>query len=490
MVGQKAKAGTRVALRVIRGGAPPRSTGILRSPAPHRPGPVELAGEMAEVFALSLLRDHPASALADPHVETRIDRGTRFTLHELLCELRNLPWFDARQMAEAMQPAARPPGPAGDPAHRRSLHWNRDGQLTLRTLQRCGVALTEDETRGSALWREDHAGEAAPPAAVPAGDAPMSDWVAWCAGQSGAGPRVAGLLPAPMVPETPGALADALPRIPAARPFHNAALAALARGALSVSAPSACDLWTGPRLFAVMAEAERHARRMAQEQAARLDRLSRPAVTAARMTLWLTREERDAAPAHAEYRAAAEMLAEQAPGLLHWVSRANAARRGLRRRGLALFLPLAGVHSLKHGPSDTAAHAVVAGALGTLLKAVLWHAPQPLHRIGAAAPAQEVDLLMRDIARARVMTAACLPSEAFADLRLGQAIALSVLREAMERDNRSARLTFRDLDGRALVLQAHPRHFGRGFAELRAEGQPVAWPQESTPPAAHLTQVV
>ncbi|QRF65499.1 bromoperoxidase [Ponticoccus alexandrii] len=490
MVGQKAKTGKRVALTVIRGGAPPRTTGALRSPVPHRPGPVELAGDMAEIFALSLLRDHPARSLADPHVETRIDRRTRFTLHELLCELRNLPWFDARHMAEAMEPAAQSSGAEGDPGHRRSLHWNGDGQLTLRTLQRCGVALPEDETGASALWREDNAGVAGPCEAVPTGDAPMSAWVAWCAGQSGAGLRVPGLSPEPIVPETPGALADALPRIPAARPFHNAALAALARGALSVSAPSACDLWTGPRLFAVMAEAERHARRMAQEQVARLDRLSRPAVTAARMTLWLAREEREAAPAHAEYRAAAEMLAEHAPGLLHWVSRANAARRGLRRRGLALFLPLAGVRSLEHTPSDTAAHAVVAGALGTLLKAVLWHAPQPLHRIGAAAPAQEVDLLMRDIARARVMSAACLPSEAFADLRLGQAIALSVLREAMERDNRSARLAFRDLDGRALVLQAHPRHFGRGFAELRAEGQPVAWPQESAPPAAHLTQVV
>lgn len=494
MTGDRARTGAGIAFSVIRGGAAPRDVSItpdLRSPAPYHPGPVELAGEMAEIFALSLLRDHPAEALSDPHLETRIDRRTRFSLHELLCELRSLPWFDARCSVAIPLPASAVFGAASDSDHRRGLYWNSEGQLTLRSLQRCGVALRGEKTGCSALWQHDHAAAGAPPPiAVPAAEAPMSDWAAWCAGQSGAGLRMPGHSSDPKEQATPGALAEALPRIPAARPFHNATLAALARGALPVSAPTTCDLWTGPRLLAVMAQAEHHARRLAREQATCLERLPRPAVTAARMTLWLMREEREVAPVHAEYRVAAEILSEQAPRLLHWVSRANAARRGRRRPGHALFLPLADVRSLKHQPLDTAAHAIVAGALGTLMKAVLYRGPQAMQRIGSIAPTPEVDLMVRDIARSRLIAGSCLPSEAFADLRLGQAIALQALRDIMERDNRSARLAFRDFDGRALVLQAHPRHFGRGFAELRADGQPVPWPQESAPPAAHLTQVV
>lgn len=492
MTAQKACEAVPAKLTVIRGGADAPAgdrPSALTPPAPPLPGPVELAGNMAEIYALSLLRDHPAEALADPHLETRIDRRTVFTLHDLLCELRNLPWFDTRSAAAAQDPLSS--GEEGDAGHRRSLSRNGDGQLTLRTLLRSGVALEGPETGASALWREDATVAQAPRQPRPDETAPMSAWVAWCAGESGAGLRLPGLSvePAPMT--TPGTLARMLPAMPAARPFHNVALSALARGALPLALPAGGDLWTGARLFALMAEAERLASQMVQAQAASPDRASRPGVTAARMTLWLTRQEREIAPARAEYRAAAESLAEHAPRLLHWVSRANAARRGVRRKGMALFLPLAGVESLEYGPSDTAAHVIVAGALATLLKAVLYRQPADLHRIGSAVPAvAEVDRMVRDIARARVIAGACLPAEAFVEMRMGQAIALHLLRAALERDNRSLRLSLRDFDGRALVLQANPRHFGRGCATLRGDGQPIAWPQEGASPTAHLTQVV
>jgi ATP phosphoribosyltransferase regulatory subunit HisZ len=122
---------------------------------------------------------------------------------------------------------------------------------------------------------------------------------------------------------------------------------------------------------------------------------------------------------------------------------------------------------------------------------VLGHAGRNRSAIAeAAGPGAEVDRLARDIARARVVGAACLPGEAHAHLRQGQALALALLRAALEADNRSARLVLRDFDGRALVLQANPRHAGRGLALLRADGVPIAWPQDRAPATAHLTRVV
>ena len=57
-----------------------------------------------------------------------------------------------------------------------------------------------------------------------------------------------------------------------------------------------------------------------------------------------------------------------------------------------------------------------------------------------------------------------------------------MLRETLETDNRSATLDLTDFDDRPLRIEAHPRHFGRGFAQLRANGAAVPWPQEAAPP--------
>lgn len=483
---------------VIEGGRPDGARPELAPPPAPRLGAEELAAEMAEIFALSLLRDKPLPGLDDPHAQVRIDRATTFTLHELLCELRNLPWCHAgnsRSIGAASVPSSR--AGLGDSGHRRTLRLNGDGQLTLRTLFRSGVRLDGDSAVLSGFWSADHSvARPRPPETCPTADMPMSVWVHWCARHSGAGLTV----PGQSVPGLPygdlGAMAGALPHLPVGRPFHNAALAALARGAEIASGLRETGLWNGPRLFALMAGAERRARRLAVEQAGRLDRLTRPAVTAARMTVWLAREEREATPNAPEYREAAEILAESAPRLLDWVSRANLERRGRRRcGGTSLFLPLAAAPALHDNPADCVAHLVVAGALATLLKATLGaDDPAGLPMIGPSAPsgalASEADRLVSNLALARVVTGGYYPAENARDIRLGQAIALHMLRDALEADNRSADLTFRDFDGQVVRVIAHPRCFGRGFAELRCNGRPEAWPQERAPAAAHLTQVV
>jgi hypothetical protein len=473
----------RAAFRVIDGGVPaqsrPRSEGTL--PDPLNFGAAELAAEMADLFAMGLLAEAPVAGLRDPHHAVWVDGATRFTLHELLCELRSLPWNDAATARRPCNAAA---------AERRAQRWNRDGQLTLRTLFRASVALPDGGARLSALFRSDRCmAEPQGAEAQPERGAGMSDWLDWAARQSGAGLHLPGF-PA-LVPdlETLGDLAAHVRQMPPARPFHNAALAALARG--TPFDPGLAGLWGGPQLLALMAEAEIRVRRLLSRLALRGGRLTRPAVSAARMTVQLAREERSAAADGAVLRAAAEELTAAAPTLLHWVSRANARARGPQRFARALFLPLGGDGGVQ--AADLVAHVAVAGALGTLLKAAFDTSRLRRMDLGGGAGTgialeTETDLLCANIALARLVTGGHYPAENARDLRLGQGVALQVLREALEEEGRSAELGFCDLDGRKVVLRAHPRIRGRGQAELRLDGQPAPWPEERR--ASHLTAVV
>ncbi len=461
-------------------------------------GAQELAAEMAEIFAMSLIAECHLSDLDNPHCVVQIDPATRFNLHELLCELRSLPWCDARTPAKDLGdlPATDDMDEAG---HRRAARWNNESQLTLGTLFRSGVALTSGAAPLSGLFATDHAvGPAQGPLPAPVSAAPLSLWSRWCAVHSGAGLGLPGRGASNADITTLSELAEHVFKAPPARAFHSATLASLAHG--SPFDPGLNGLtgkaegWTGGRLFALLAEAESRARWAALRRLARADRLSRPAVTAARMTVHLAREEQQSDAAEARYRGAADELALSAPNLLNWVSRANKAARSRQRFEHSLFLPLGTAAETMH-PSDTATHVVVAGALATLMKAV-FDTSQPRHlRLASKADArmdlgQELDRLVANTALARVVTGAYFPAENHQDMRLGQAIALQVLRTAMEEDNRSASLTFRDFDGRILQLVSHPRQFGRGIAELRQGDVSLPWPQEATPPAAHLTAVV
>lgn len=485
--------------RVIDGGGARRSL-IDRIALPEVPRMTasELAADMAEVFALGLVQDMRTNALTNPHQVVRIDNRTRFTMHELLCELRTLSWFDALVPRALTDPA--PQGSlagSGDADHRRATRRNGDGQLTLQTLLRGGVALRCGGPVLSAFWDCDHVVRPAidPAEDCPGEEAPMSAWLGWCARQSQAGLHLPGA-DAPVSRQgNLGDRAAALHGTPAARPFHNAALAALARGSEIDPGLQPAGRWTGPRLLALMAEAETLARRFAKVNAGRPNRLPRPAVTAAQMTVWLAQDERHAVTQGALYKEAADELASCAPGLLSWVSRANQVRRGEQRFEQSLFLPLSRPECQHRNPSDLAAHVIVAGALATLIKAVFDTSRRAhLKMIGQTDPAlalaDQIDRLAANIALMRCVSGGYFPAENHQDLRLGEAIALQLLRQRLTDDNRSAALSFRDFDGRSLQILAHPRHFGRGHAELHCDGAPVTWPQEASHPAAHLTQVV
>jgi hypothetical protein len=464
-------------------------------PAAPRLCAAELAAEMAGLFAFGLVQDQRVAAVADPHLAVHIDGATRFTMHELLCELRNLSWFDARIAFPQADPAANGPAEAGN---RRYLRWNSDRQLTLCSLLRGGIARRGGGPLRSVFWDSDHATGMAqdPTPGWPPETAPMSDWLGWCARKTGAGLR----LPGPSLPRQTkdtslGERAEALHWTPAARPFHNAALVTLARGTAMADGLPQEGVWTGARLMSLMAEAEALAQRYALYQTGHPHRMPRPAVMAARMTVWLGREERPDAGQGALYREAAEELATAAPNLLEWVSRANRVRRGAQRFAPCLFLPLAAPHRLHLNPSDIAPHAIVAGALATLIKAVFDTSRRTqLQMVGtkgsALALEDQIDRLAADVAVLRAVSGGYYAAESHQELRLGQSIALQLLRQRLEADNRSARLSLRDFDGRSLQVLAHPRISGRGHAELWCNGDLIAWPQEAGHPAGHLTAVV
>ncbi|MGP6086722.1 bromoperoxidase [Antarctobacter jejuensis] len=484
--------------QVINGGGARRAL-IDRIALPEVPqmSAAELAADMAEIFALGIVQDLRANALTDPHRVVRIDSTTRFTMHELLCELRNLSWFDSRVANPVSVPAVSSPAGSGDAGHRRATRRNGDGQLTLQCLLRGGVALRGGGPVMSAFWESDHAVRPPvdPAEEAPGEDAPMSAWLGWCARRSQAGLRLPGGDAPASRRGSLGDRTDALHATPAARPFHNAALVALARGTGFDEGLSPADRWTGARLFALMAEAEVLARRFARIGTGLPNRLPRPAVTAARMTVWLAQEERQQGSHGALYRDAADELAASAPGLLHWVTRANQAQRGPQRFEHSLFLPLTRQERQHLNPSDLAAHVVVAGALSTLIKAVFDTSRRAqLQMVGQDGPAlaleDQIDRLAANVALMRCVSGGYFPAENHQDLRLGQAIALQCLRQRLTEDNRSAALSLRDFDGRSLQILAHPRHFGRGHAELRCDGTAIAWPCEVSNPAAHLTQVV
>lgn len=178
-------------LRLIDGGLRPGVVASvpLQLPAAPRMGPGELAAELAELYAMALVRDLPFALMDDPHCEIWIDAGTRFSLHELLCELRSLSWFNDQALPV--------PGPVetvlcsravcGDADHRRALRLNGDGQLTLRSLFRGVVAHRGPTIRLSTLHATDHrAGGETEPGTPPGTEAPMSHWLDYIERCSGA----------------------------------------------------------------------------------------------------------------------------------------------------------------------------------------------------------------------------------------------------------------------------------------------------------------
>ncbi|CUH78595.1 hypothetical protein [Tropicibacter naphthalenivorans] len=454
--------------KVIEGGR--RAQTGFAKPDPLRFSPQELAAEMAELFALGLMQDCRLDQIASPDCPVQIAPGLVVTQADVMAQVSALPWFSGQTcLAPGMS------------AQRRALHRQK-GKLTL---WRGGVALPGNGAAASAVLMQDHSAAApAPVRHTPQPDAPMSVWADWCARQFGAGLRLPGAEGAAPQIDTLAEMAAHIHAMPAARPFFNAALAALARGARFGG--GATD-WNGKRLLSTMAKAADAATRVSLLQASSIDRMSRPAVTAARLSLNLSMAQVPDALETEQLRAAAEILRQHAPQLLAWMSAANAARRGPQRTAYSLFLPLNNSDSVPLHPADCATHMLVGSALATVLKAVVdgGHQTQ-LTTVGSQGRdvifANEIDQLVANIATARVVSGGYFPAENHQEQRLGQALGLAALRDTLTLRNCPAAMAFRDLDGRVLQLVAEPGADGHPLVRLLSEGTCLDWPSGKRPP--------
>ena len=477
--------------RVIDGG---RSAGeglsaSLHPPAAPQLSAAELAADMAELYALALVRDVPFTALQDPHTGVWIDGRTRFTLHELLCELRSLSWFDASgRVAQDTDAEA---------GARRDLRLNGDGQLTLRSLFRGVVARPLAGIRVSAFHEDDSSADpVADPGARPAAEAPMSAWVEWLERSTGARLTLPGHATCGVGPDlTPRLLTDRLRQAPVARVHFNAALMLLVRGTAfdeGLDPQGGADPISAQRLLALMAEAAERAAALALRRQARLDRLSRPGVVAARLTALLAQDEpRGGDPL---LREVAEELQTGAPGLLHWITRLNARHgRTGRFHDMLLLPPLCGEGGMPHR-AEGAVQGVVTGALCTLLKALFDTRRQArLRMVGEAAGGlditAEADRLAADVLLQRSLAGSHFQAENHQDLRIGEAVALQVLRDWLEGLDHGASLSFCNFDGQRISLVSHRRATGQTEVGFCRDGRPAAWPMLHRPGQGHLAVI-
>ncbi|SMD04721.1 hypothetical protein [Primorskyibacter flagellatus] len=505
--------------RVIEGARDENDFRLARRAKAMRPlnatvGVSELAAEMAVIYALSLLRDVALTDLENPHHGVRIDAQTSFTLHELLCELRSLPWLDRHAIpCFAEQPDEPARHAAQDDEHmRRASRWNKDGQLTLRMLVRgatrtdiCGPLLSQ-------LMPSLEPSQAGPDGAdldrvfetLPAPDAPAVIWKMWlnakcCEAET----------PAERMPRTLRELAVVgHPASP------GRAVLALGLAMSSIVLPPVTALagrgWGGAELLSVMAEAVLLAKQASRAQAALAGPMPRPALLAARLSLMVDHASVvPANPADVSSRQILEELRRFAPRLLTWVARRNAVDgsasidsavtvdAGPRlppatRRGDNLMLPHLSQGDATLRPLDAQSQGTVAGACLTILKAVyagplstsshrqrtgkgaahMGSSPHMLPRRPGLSG--DLDKLASNMVLGRLVTGGYFHLENLAALRKGERIAMALLSELAESGRASGDLGFISFDGKPVRISARRRACGSVRAEISINGCPVS----------------
>ncbi|MBE9639360.1 bromoperoxidase [Salipiger pacificus] len=453
--------------------------------------PSELAAEIAELYALALIRDVPFAALQDPHHAVWIDGSTRFTLHELLCEMRSLGWFERRGAALARE--------SEGSRQRRAQRLNREGQLTLGGLYSWAVAGQSVQGPISLFhWVDRSAPELQDiVGAAPDAEAPMSAWVDWVARQSGAALAVPTAEADALSPlGTPRELVARLQASHPCRVYYNAALMLLARGTAfdpGLSPTGTDDPVSAQRVLALMAEAAERAFETVMRRQARADRLSPPMVTAARLGILLARGDAPLDKSDSLHEVADE-LQTYAPNLLHWITRMNQqAQKGLRG-AMTYLLPELTPEEVPPQPSDSALQVVVAGALSTLFKALFDTRPAPRLRM-ATDPEPGIDIggeadrLAVDIALSRTVCGAQMPAETHQNLRIGEALALQVLQGWMLKLAQGVSMEMTDFDGCALRIESYLRSSGEIAVALRRDGRPVRFPMVAERASAHLAVI-
>lgn len=501
-----------VAFQVITGGQtrPANTTNDLTPALPDAPrlDAQALAGDMAELFALALIRDLPLDWASDRSRDRghriRINDTLEFTLHDLLCEVHRLPWFSRHAVpsGDVVAAGVLSPPVQGVAGHRAVPLWQGgDGRSFLERLLAGRTAPgwrrpDQPDSGVSALLGEcpgrDHDPLDRP---APSRCADLHQWRDWIGDMTGA------CLPCfetarPVTPRDLAAQTHCRPHMQAA---FGAALGLLGDGALfdpslATTGPTG---WSGPRLLALMAQAGDQAQALSAQMMARPGRMLRPGVVATRMTLMQAGEDMQTGPDTDCLHAALTLLNRHCPCLLTWIAALNTqtgtggfalpGRDGGRCDGWTplqfrevLMLPQVLYRGRGLHPGGAVGQTLLAGTMATLFKAVFASDPANGSAASLPAPGQNLtsacDSFAANLALGRMVTCGLYPSESRQSLDLGQILALQILRHALEQDGRPAALCLTGFDGQRIGLTA--RHYGPGNVrvDLNVNGVATLWP--------------
>ncbi len=488
----------------------PATAGVAMPPAPKL-GSAELVAEMAEIYAMALVRDVPFDALTNPATAVRIDHATTFTLGELLAQLRALPWFD---------PAASPKGSEGGPlnaceARRRAARFEGAAGLTLKSLFRGstkgamqGPFLSQFLLVGSKGRSEGNIAFGVQDIdqrchVMPDYRDYMTTWLEWLDVQNGARHVGSDLHGGKRFLTTPRDMASYVHVDQLYQAYFNATLLMFDRGVpFGKGLPETVQptragfaTWGPPHLLSLMAEVASRGLKAVRRQKFLIHRRARPEVIAARLALGTGA---DAAKLGAAAPAIAAMLAAyqtHAPKLLAWIERLNARNNDATpaARGLVptfelaspdiarnVLLPMAFPEGSPMHPAYGAGHATVAGASITILKAFFdmldaSGVPRKLVDHGfrgdlvghydylrtsdgpAALTIQgELDKLAGNIAIARNMAGVHYYTDYYESLRMGERIAVGILQEQMLTSPEPVKMAFDDFDGHRVTIAGVP----------------------------------
>lgn len=502
-------------LTVIDGGArAPRravpAAGLPRPVTHPAPRPEELARDMAQVYALSLLRDLPLADLLNPETVILRDGGSPVTLRMLLAQLsafsRPHPHTGRAESEAGLNlSSASSQGHAG---HRRFSRGG--GQWTLfELLFGAGMALGPRAPLSAFLAAEGPQPDAVPETAlpVPAPTAPMSAWIAWAEAETGAALHLPGRGPRAARPEDLSALSARVHLDDPRRAVLAAAILLLSQGVpLDAGLVAGGAGWSGPRLMSTLSRVAGRAARAARAGAA-TPRPDRPAVLATRLALAAAGEDLCGGAEAQTARALHAQLQARVPELLDWVARANAARPEAGHdlpdpEGGALtgWMPLALRHDLslptpRHNgsalPLAVAEGSIaVAAAMATVAKAVLALRCPGGTQADERGVGAELDALVANLASGRCAAGGAYPSEMTREIVLGEAVALDLLRDTLEADGAAAGCTLRSFEGHRLAMQATPCGPGAARVTLCVDGAVRLWPERAHKDAQDICAVV
>ncbi len=488
--------------------------GTIGIPGAPRLGGSELCAEMAEVYAMALVRDMKLDELSDPaqvlyYVDPdgaqqnhMLDEKT-FTVGDLLATLNTFNWFDPKGTPfGGTDPSLS--ASLSRPEHLRRLRGKTMVPQTVRTLFRGSAPGAQDGRYLSVFLRQEHVDYGAQIidqkiTPVAPGLDFMTSWTAWLDVQNGADLRgIAATDPAARrLMETGRDLARYVHIDQLYQAYHIAALLMGGSRMLgnSLGFPENAGSLTrdafasfgGPHALALFAEVSSRALKAVRRQKYQIHRRARPERLAALLTLAANGQAAHLGNAESAVTSMLEEMKTHFGPFLALVAQHNTRQNGTEwsnaRKGLT-GIQLDGAHSFEPHPDKNyllpmafpegspmhpaygAGHATVAGACVTVLKAFFrtvdpamdWKRTpitdiESLQDVDANTTVEgELNKLAANISIGRDFAGVHYYSDYYESLRLGERVAVGILHEQMTNYNEPVSMNFHSFDGDRVTI--------------------------------------